>query len=195
MPLVLALLALGAGNQALAPEPQVKIIEAQGVGAEGEPFPITCTAWAVAPTQIVTAAHCLGDGTKITDSGTQLRPFKANRFLDVAVLETPEEQPLYFTMAAEGPALGDPVTVKSRVHYEEHGRVAVPGFFVRVGVPSHFSRVNFITPRIVPGQSGSPVLNRHGRVVGLASAVYGPMTIIVNYQALMDFIYDKDRPS
>jgi S1-C subfamily serine protease len=167
----LALLAAGCGGGArAADEPSVLPVRvataAQNSGAHA-------TAFALGRDRLVTVAHVLDGGRQVSAAGRRGRVLRVDRRLDVAVLDVRGVRATPARTAAARP--GQPVTVRvlrsgearslpARVRRTVTARVRSSGGPVRVRPALE------LAADVLPGDSGAPVLDGHGRVVGMIFA-------------------------
>ncbi len=121
-----------------------------------------CTAWAVRPTQWVTAAHCT-QFPLVWDDGRPAALLDIDTVADLALLDGPAARPL--PLSAAHPQFGDPVTVYG--YGMGRAMVLLAGIYNGTG-PFFTSLDEFLIGGNsgMPGMSGGPILAR-GRVVSI----------------------------
>jgi S1-C subfamily serine protease len=158
----------------------------------------TCSSVIFAEGFALTAAHCVqGDGLDVTIDGRYATVHRSNRLLDLAVVKfAPRASDVIVPMGAT-PDRGREVAIigfafAKRDPTATFGRVAVPrdeeGFLV-------------LNADVIFGQSGCPVINRQGRLVGITSAIQanGPahLGLAIPVTTVAEFVADllpKPKP-
>ena len=137
----------------------------------------TGTGFHVSPSVIVTAAHVVeGCGTLRLEDGAPVARLASDRTLDLAVLlraGVPEgEEPAWLALAGAAARLGSPVTAVGYPYSGlfEQGVTATGGNVSALrGLAGSMDEMLLSAP-VQPGNSGGPLLDRTGRVVGVVTA-------------------------
>jgi len=141
----------------------------------GEEFTKTCVGFYVAPSFIMTAAHCVEPPiaerpTFLTrpDLESELTLVYLDLGHDLAVLKTTEIARTFLRFESASLSVADPIWVYS------FGGPELERLFVSTGHvanPSFGDRNQILIDRIfMRGQSGSPVISERGRVISVATA-------------------------
>jgi S1-C subfamily serine protease len=154
---------VGCGSQAKPPVPvAAPRVIAVHVGGE------VATAFMIRSRRALTVAHVVQAGRAVVAGGRRARVLRVDRRLDVAVLSVPMPAPRPRVGAAHP---GDRVTVRARegplpatVRRTITARVRSRGGAVRVRPALE------LVVAVMPGDSGAPVVDRRGRVVGVVFA-------------------------
>lgn len=139
-----------------------------------------CTGFYIAIRTIMTAAHCHTDKNMVMDDKGILYPLlklKIDTQVDLVTYHIDKTATYIFELRRDGPAFGEWLWVYSRMgvghsHLLVHSVQALNpsteypfgGWFV------------FLTPRLIPGQSGSPIFDERGRLVSVAVRTSHPHT-------------------
>jgi len=149
--------------------PSVAARAAAAVVAVGDGEQTLGSAFALTPTTLASSAHLLrrapiyriaADGTR-----TPLTLLREDSDFDVALLRTTEPLPVTLALAVAAPRVAEPVLCL--------GNPFGGGLVVSLGIVSALpdalpsSRLLQTDAAIHPGNSGGPMLDRHGRVVGM----------------------------
>lgn len=151
----------------------------------------TCSAVIVASGYALTAAHCVdASGVDLTLAGRYATVHRSNRLLDLAVVKfVPRTSDVIVPLGA----------------LPDRGReVAIVGFafskrdptatFGRVAVSKDEEGFLVLNADVIFGQSGCPVINRQGQLVGITSAIQseGPahLGLAVPVTTVKEFISD-----
>ena len=140
------------------------------------------TAFYVAPEVLVTAAHVVRgcDAMRRID-GLPLEVMAADEDLDLAVLTAPEPSADWLDMgAADLPRLGEPVTALGYPYLGNLGQgLTVTGGNVSAlrGIDGGEGEIMISAP-VQPGNSGGPLLNGSGAVIGVVVARVDDLAIL-----------------
>lgn len=144
-----------------------------------------CSAAVVAEGVALTAAHCVENADVIV-AGRAARVALSNARLDVAVIAFPSRLEVPLALQTAPPAFGDGVIVAGYIWGELHVQ---PGYVSR---PRNGGGHLVVAAPIISGDSGAPVLDLNGRMVGMMIAVRakgaGYLGIAVPAEALADLI-------
>ncbi len=121
---------------------------------------------------VLTAAHVVAgrDRVSVRNARGKIFPVKeicpGDFSADAVILRTEAEEQMFLRLADEEPRSGDPLQVSGfplsmNLPVTSRGKVR--------SLPSSPGRPMLTTVPMMPGQSGSPVLNDQGRLVGVAS--------------------------
>jgi len=121
---------------------------------------------------VLTAAHVVAGREKVSVRNALGKVFSVKEICpgdfsaDAAILRTGAEEQMFLRLAEQEPAAGDPLFVSGfplsmNLPVTSRGKVR--------SLPSAPGRPMLTTVPMMPGQSGSPVLNESGRLVGIAS--------------------------
>ena len=140
------------------------------------------TGFFVNNTDLVTAAHVIQGCTRLTlDNGTPLSLVASNGELDLAVLTASARSAAYLSLSATvNPKLGEQVTA---LGYPYLGSLS-QGLTVTGGNVSAMQGIDgsrnevMISAPVQPGNSGGPLLNASGAVIGVVVARVNDMTIL-----------------
>lgn len=152
----------GADTAAVAPAPREKVTGTLKGSGSG---------FYIGPNTLVTAAHVI-DGCRAVAmiDGTPLDVMAADSTLDVAVLSGATDVGAWLKLSAlEVPKLGETVTVLGFPYYTslDQGLTVTSGNVSALrGADGSSNRV-MITAPVQPGNSGGPLLNRKGAVIGV----------------------------
>lgn len=140
------------------------------------------TAFYVAPDILVTAAHVVrGCGEMRRIDGLPLTVLAAEEALDLAVMQAPEPSQDWLDMgAAERPRLGEPVTALGFPYLGNLGQgLTVTGGNVSAlkGIDGGEGEIMISAP-VQPGNSGGPLLNASGAVIGVVVARVDDLAIL-----------------
>lgn len=166
-------LGVGVATGPAPAEPQPKLTgEIQGSG----------TGFYIAPTTLVTAAHVV-DGCRAVGliDGTPLEVLNVDASLDVAVLTGATDIGAWLKLSAlEVPKLGETVTALGYPYYTslDQGLTVTSGNVSALrGIDGSSNRV-MITAPVQPGNSGGPLLNKKGAVIGVVVSRVDDMAIL-----------------
>ena len=121
---------------------------------------------------VLTAAHVVAGRERISVRNALGKIFPAKEICpgdfsaDAVILKTEAEDQMFLRWSDQEPSPGDPLSVcgfplSMNLPMTSRGKVR--------SLPSSPGRPMFTTVPMMPGQSGSPVLNEQGRLVGVAS--------------------------
>jgi len=121
---------------------------------------------------VLTAAHVVAGRDRISVRNAHGRVFPAKEIcpgdfsVDAVILKTEAEEQMFLRLADQEPAPGEALVVcgfplSMNLPVTSRGKVR--------SLPSSPGRPMLTTVPMMPGQSGSPVLNEQGRLVGIAS--------------------------
>jgi Flp pilus assembly protein TadD len=121
---------------------------------------------------VLTAAHVVAGREKVSVRNALGKVFPVKEICpgdfsaDAVILKTDAEEQMFLRMAEQEPSAGDPLFVcgfplSMNLPVTSRGKVRT--------LPSSPGRPMLTTVPMMPGQSGSPVLNDAGRLVGVAS--------------------------
>ena len=136
----------------------------------------------IAPTMLVTAAHVVeGCGAMAMVDGTPLDVVAADATLDLAVLGGAPDAGAWLKLSAlEVPKLGETVTALGYPYYTslDQGLTVTSGNVSALrGIDGSSNRV-MITAPVQPGNSGGPLLNKKGAVIGVVVSRVDDMAIL-----------------
>ncbi|MFZ1470885.1 MAG: serine protease, partial [Paracoccaceae bacterium] len=136
----------------------------------------------IGPTMLVTAAHVVeGCGTVAMIDGTPLDVVAKDSTLDLAVLSGANDTGVWLKLSAlEVPKLGEAVTALGYPYYTslDQGLTVTSGNVSALrGIDGSSSRV-MITAPVQPGNSGGPLLNKKGAVIGVVVSRVDDMAIL-----------------
>lgn len=140
------------------------------------------TGFYIAPTTLVTAAHVIeGCGAVGLIDGTPLEVINTDPSLDVAVLTGATDVGAWLKLSAlEVPKLGETVTALGYPYYTslDQGLTVTSGNVSALrGIDGSSNRV-MITAPVQPGNSGGPLLNKKGAVIGVVVSRVDDMAIL-----------------
>ncbi len=122
---------------------------------------------------LITAAHVAGGAEHVTvasGSGTtEAHPVLVAPGFDVASAPVPTSWPTV-AEASTDPATGAPVVVATRARGDLQIRAAHVDGYVNGTGPDDPAKVMRLDVTVAPGDSGGPVLDSHGRLVGIVYA-------------------------
>lgn len=155
---------VGTPNRAISTS-LVQILDARGVCVGSGSF-------LSADGLVLTAAHVVAGRERISVRNAWGKVFPVtgicpgNFSADAVILRTEAEEQAFLPLADQEPVPGDPLAVcgfplSMNLPVTSRGKVR--------SLPSSPGRPMFTTVPMMPGQSGSPVLNERGQLVGLAS--------------------------
>ena len=156
-------------------------------GAKG-----TCSSVIFAPGLALTAAHCTDSkDIALTLGGRHATLERSNRILDLAVVKfAPRSDDMPIPLRSGPPSAGEAVAAVGFPFAKRD--LAVQIGHVAVSKDEHGYMV--VNVDLIPGDSGGPVLDKKGRLVGIISAVEhsGPahQGLVVELQTIRDFIFD-----
>jgi len=121
---------------------------------------------------VLTAAHVVAGRERVSVRNALGKIFPVKEIcpgdfsVDAVILRTEAEEQMFLRLAEHEPAAGDPLLVSGfplsmNLPVTSRGKVR--------SLPSAPGRPMLTTVPMMPGQSGSPVLNESGRLVGIAS--------------------------
>ena len=121
---------------------------------------------------VLTAAHVVAGRDRISVRNALGKVFPAQEICpgdfsaDAVILKTEAEEQMFLRWSDQEPSTGDPLEVcgfplSMNLPLTSRGKVR--------SLPSSLGRPMLTTVPMMPGQSGSPVLNEQGRLVGVAS--------------------------
>ncbi|WP_225029355.1 S1C family serine protease [Xinfangfangia pollutisoli] len=136
----------------------------------------------IAPTILVTAAHVIDEcGAVAMIDGTPLEIIAQDSSLDLAVLSGAADSAAWLKLSAlEVPKLGETVTALGYPYYTslDQGLTVTSGNVSALrGIDGSSNRV-MITAPVQPGNSGGPLLNKKGAVIGVVVARVDDMAIL-----------------
>lgn len=140
------------------------------------------TGFYVAPTMLVTAAHVIeGCSAVAMIDGTPLDIVASDSTLDLAVLSGATDAGAWLKLSAlEVPKLGESVTALGYPYYTslDQGLTVTSGNVSALrGIDGSSNRV-MITAPVQPGNSGGPLLNKKGAVIGVVVSRVDDMAIL-----------------
>jgi serine protease Do len=154
-----------------------------GAAAPGAAEPSgTGTGFYINNTDIVTAAHVI-EGCALVQlaSGAVASVISSNTELDLAVLSSPLRTPTWLELSGEAAAvLGEPVTALGYPYLGQFGQgLTVTGGNVSALPGGTFGdSVLMISAPVQPGNSGGPLLNGDGAVIGVVVARIDDMVVL-----------------
>jgi hypothetical protein len=136
----------------------------------------------IGPTTLVTAAHVI-DGCRAMAmaDGTPLDVMAADSTLDIAVLSGAPDAGVWLKLSAlEVPKLGETITVLGFPYYTslDQGLVVTSGNVSALRGPDGSSNLVMITAPVQPGNSGGPLLNKKGAVIGVVVSRMDDMAVL-----------------
>ncbi len=140
------------------------------------------TGFYIAPTTLVTAAHVI-DGCRAVGliDGTPLEVLNSDSSMDLAVLSGATDIGAWLKLSAlEVPKLGETVTALGYPYYTslDQGLTVTSGNVSALrGIDGSSNRV-MITAPVQPGNSGGPLLNKKGAVIGVVVSRVDDMAIL-----------------
>ena len=158
-----------------------------------------CTGFVIKPGWVVTAAHCIhAEGHTVTFYNQVQRPFKVRlshglfcfaRYCDVALLqgdtsgaEVMEAAPT-FELEPEVTngchVIGYPHAMQTQQH--------MPGILIKLDKSKDWH----IAGHIYPGDSGSPLLNAEGKVIGVVHSSLHPQNAPYAWAADIDYVLEE----
>jgi len=159
----------------------------------------TGSGFAIGATTLVTNRHVVEDSAELglsTYDGRDVgvRAASIAELADLAVVRTDGELPAVPELATEDPQRGDTITI---VGYPQGGRLTVTSgrVIARTTDPLnlHLGEVLVTDALVEPGNSGSPALDRAGRVVGVVYAMNAAdQSFIVPISTLHSLLDDDD---
>lgn len=157
----------------------------------------TGSGFAIGETTLITNRHVVEDSAELalsTYDGRDLgvRAASIAELADLAVVRTDGTLPAVPELAQEDPVRGDTITV---VGYPQGGRLTVTSgrVIARTTDPLHLNlgEVLVTDAAVEPGSSGSPALDRRGRVVGVVYAMNAAdQSFIVPVSTLSELLED-----
>ena len=184
---------IGVGNPGPAPvrEPGSLPIASPGAPTPepSEPLPkVTGTlkgsgsGFYIAPTVLVTAAHVVeGCGAVAMVDGTPLEVKASDSTMDLALLYGAPDAGVWLKLSAlEVPKLGETVTALGYPYYTslDQGLTVTSGNVSALrGIDGSSNRV-MITAPVQPGNSGGPLLNKKGAVIGVVVSRIDDMAVL-----------------
>ena len=157
----------------------------------------TGSGFAIGETALVTNRHVVEDSAELglsTYDGRDVgvRAASIAELADLAVVRTDGELPAVPELASDDPERGDTITV---VGYPQGGRLTVTSgrIIARTTDPLHLNlgEVLVTDAAVEPGSSGSPALDRRGRVVGVVYAMNAAgQSFIVPVSTLAELLDD-----
>ena len=157
----------------------------------------TGSGFAIDATTLVTNRHVVEDSAELALSTYDGRDVGARaasiaELADLAVVRTDGELPAVPELAPDDPERGDTVTI---VGYPQGGRLTVTSgrVIARTTDPlnQHLGEVLVTDAHVEPGSSGSPVLDRRGRVVGVVYAMNAAeQSFVVPVSTLRELLED-----
>ncbi|MEZ5796099.1 MAG: serine protease [Paracoccaceae bacterium] len=140
------------------------------------------TGFYITPTMLVTAAHVIeGCGAMAMTDGTPLEVVAQDASLDLAVLSGAPDAGVWLKLSAlEVPKLGETVTALGYPYYTslDQGLTVTSGNVSALrGIDGSSNRV-MITAPVQPGNSGGPLLNKKGAVIGVVVSRVDDMAIL-----------------
>lgn len=158
----------------------------------------TGSGFAIGTTTLVTNRHVVEDSAELalsTYDGRDLgvRAASIAELADLAVVRTDGELPAVPELASEDPERGDTLTV---VGYPQGGRLTVTSgrVIARTTDPLNLNlgEVLVTDAQVEPGSSGSPALDRRGRVVGVVYAMNAVGQSFVVPVSTLETLLDDD---
>ena len=140
------------------------------------------TGFYIAPTTLVTAAHVI-EGCRAVGliDGTPLEVLNSDSSMDLAVLSGATDIGAWLKLSAlEVPKLGETVTALGYPYYTslDQGLTVTSGNVSALrGIDGSSNRV-MITAPVQPGNSGGPLLNKKGAVIGVVVSRVDDMAIL-----------------
>lgn len=136
----------------------------------------------IAPTLLVTAAHVInGCGAMAMVDGTPLDIMASDPTLDLAVLSGAPDAGAWLKLSAlEVPKLGETVTALGYPYFTslDQGLTVTSGNVSALrGIDGSSNRV-MVTAPVQPGNSGGPLLNKKGAVIGVVVSRVDDMAIL-----------------
>ncbi len=136
----------------------------------------------IGPTTLVTAAHVVeGCRAVAMSDGTPLDIVAADSTLDVAVLTGATDAGAWLKLSAlEVPKLGETITVLGFPYYTslDQGLVVTSGNVSALRGPDGGSNLVMITAPVQPGNSGGPLMNKKGAVIGVVVSRMDDMAVL-----------------
>lgn len=128
---------------------------------------------------LVTCAHVLGDElseglfVKVQSRDLGRKHFAKvvayDRALDLAILDTGVEMEFEFEAARDVVRIGEPIKLAGFPnHGEGHSGIVAPGFVTGFRRDVYKNELTLISANIIAGNSGGPVFNASGKVIGVA---------------------------
>lgn len=150
---------------------------------------------AIGPHSVVTAAHVARHALKDVAPGEPPHKLSVtafgegrqkstllwlNRYIDLALLETEKPLPYVRELTCRTPVQGETVTIvgyPSIAGYKAFGPVITKGIVSSLTQPpdwmAGFGEFFITDAKVQPGNSGGPVFDSRGRVIGIAVAMFG----------------------
>jgi serine protease Do len=158
------------------------------------------TGFYVDANRLVTAAHVIEGCGRITlADGTALSVVRQDRGLDLAVLAAPRGSPVWISPVIGTKArLGEPVTAVGFPYLGTLGQgltVTAGNVSALQGIAGDTERIMISAP-VQPGNSGGPLLNRGGTVVGVVVSRVNDLTVLKQTGSLpqnMNFAVTAER--
>lgn len=154
----------------------------------------TCSSVIFAPGYALTAGHCVGKDVDVTIDGRYAVVYRSNRLLDLAVIKfTPHASDMIVPLG-KTPERGREVAIVGYAFAKRDPTAT----FGRVAVPVDEDGYLVLNADVLQGQSGCPVIDRKGHLIGITSAIQfnGPahLGLAVTIDTVTDFVSDLLPP-
>jgi S1-C subfamily serine protease len=151
-------------------------------------FSGTCSGVVIAKGLILTAGHCVAaSNLSITVNNRHASLERYNTILDLAVLKFRPKLEDPMPMAEKNPALGTEIAAAGFLLGAQELHLQ----FGRVSAYDGEGRMK-VNVQVLPGDSGGPMLNKEGHLIGMTIAYYegSSIAVAVPIETIRDFVAD-----
>lgn len=170
VPVLLTLLTVGCAHTAplstfakTADRVSASVVRITGVRADHRP--IVCTGAVVAPTWVLTAAHCMSE--PLSADGVAASVLKVSETYDLMLLSVDTRKPSLEISDEKAERFQQLTAIGYAFGLTKLAVMSVRVLLVDVVPEEHIAPSVFVQPQYIEGMSGGPVVDAEGRLVGV----------------------------